>query len=396
MQDLNFWIKKLDPYFEELDEIPLFRGESFSFEDFSKSLQKELNLPQLSLSCKTIGWQSREEIKTILGEKVTQICLTFTPLMGNCYLIINSNDIKELTSTLLSQDKKNNFSSIALEEGFFRFLTLVTLDQLKNTPTFKGLSAKIVEKAELKSSEAYCLDISIGTNGNSAEHAFIAITSDFRKSWNNFFFSKKSIILNKIRKNIEVPVQITAGHTFLSETELSTLQEGDFVVLDRCFFDPETDANKVLFTLDNTPIFLAKILKNKIHILDYASYYEENEYMEQNPNKYKTPSKEIPENLEENENPQDLLEENPPMEMDLPPISEEASPYKEVPIKITVEIAKLSISLEKLMELQPGNFLKLPISPEMPVNLTVNGKKIGTAEITKLGETFGIRILQIG
>ena len=396
MQNLNFWIKKLDPYFEELDEIPLFRGESFSFEDLSNTLKKELHLENLSLSCKVIGWQKQQDIKTMLGNRLNQLCLSFTPLMGNVYLLINSNDVKNLTSTLLSTNRKNNFSSIALEEGFFRFLTLFTLDHLKSSETFQGLSAKIVENAEIKSLEAFFLDIAIETNDNAPVHAFIAITSDFRKSWNEFFISKSSIILNKVKKNIEVPIQIVAGHTFLSKKEWETVKEGDFIILDRCFLDPASDSNKVLFTLNDNPIFLAKILRNKVHILDYASYYEENEYMEQKPNKKIETSEHIPGNLEENENPQDFLDEKPSFEIDANLLSDEPTSFKDLPIKLTVELAKLSISLEKLTELQPGNFLKLPITPESPVNITVNGKKIGTAEIIKLGETFGIRILQIG
>jgi flagellar motor switch protein FliN len=396
MENLNFWVKKLDPYFEELDEIPLFRGESFSFEDLANSIKKELNLENLSLSCNVTGWQKQEDFNKILGDNITQLCLTFTPLMGNVYLLMNRDDVKSLTSSLLSRADKNNFSSIVLEEGFYRFLTLFTLDHLKKTATFQGLSPKIVENAEMKSNEAFCLDIIIETKADTAVHALIAITADFRKYWNDFFSSKKSIILSKVKNNVEVPIQIVAGHTFLTKNEWESVSEGDFIVLDRCYIDQDSDTNKVMFTLNENPIFLAKILKNKIHILDYASYHEEDEYMEQKSNKYIDPSENIEENAEEREDPQALLDEEPSSETNVTILSEEISPMKDIPFKLTVEVAKISISLEKLLELQPGNFLKLPVSPENPVNLTVNGKKIGTAEITKLGETFGIRILQIG
>jgi flagellar motor switch protein FliN/FliY len=78
------------------------------------------------------------------------------------------------------------------------------------------------------------------------------------------------------------------------------------------------------------------------------------------------------------------------------PIKEESSPLKNVPLKVTVELAKISLTLEKLTNLQPGNFLELPTSLENPVNLTVNGKKIGKGELISLGETLGIKILEMG
>lgn len=396
MQNLNFWVKKLDPYFEELDEVPLFRGESFSFDDLSNALKKELNLPDFSLTSKFIGLQKLEEIKKIMGDGLTQLCLSFTPLMGNVYLLLKSDDVSKLTSSMLSKGDSNNFSSIVLEQGFFRFLTLFTLDHLKRSPTFKGLSAKIVEEVEIKSPHAYFLDIAIQIKAGLSIPALIAITPDFRQSWNDFFFSKKSIILSKVKSAVEVPIEIVAGHTFLTQNQWLTAQEGDFIVLDRSYIDPISDSNKVVITLNENPIFLANIENNKIGILEYASYQEENEFMEQKPNKTTDLSIDPPEDIEQSENQEALSEENLSLKSEAVPLSEQTSFLKDIPLKLTVEVAKISISLEKLLQLQPGNFLNLPVSLENPVNLTVNGKKIATAELTKIGDTFGVRILQIG
>ncbi|HEV7737332.1 MAG TPA: FliM/FliN family flagellar motor switch protein, partial [Chlamydiales bacterium] len=69
---------------------------------------------------------------------------------------------------------------------------------------------------------------------------------------------------------------------------------------------------------------------------------------------------------------------------------------KELPMNVTVELARLRITLEKLIQLVPGNMIELPIQPDQPVHLTVNGQVIGKAELVQLGETLGIRILEIG
>ena len=76
-------------------------------------------------------------------------------------------------------------------------------------------------------------------------------------------------------------------------------------------------------------------------------------------------------------------------------LEEQSMELKDIPIKLTVEIAKISMTLEKLLNLQPGNCLELPLAVDAPVNLTVNGKKIGTAELTSIGDMFGVRILKL-
>jgi flagellar motor switch protein FliN/FliY len=131
----------------------------------------------------------------------------------------------------------------------------------------------------------------------------------------------------------------------------------------------------VEISLLNTPIFQAKIKKNKIHILDYANYYEEKKIME--------------EKIEETTEEEEKIEE-------VSPVEEGAISIKDTPLKVTVELAKISMTLEKLTSLQTGNFLELSTSLEGPINLTVNGKKIGKGELISLGETLGVKILEIG
>ena len=68
----------------------------------------------------------------------------------------------------------------------------------------------------------------------------------------------------------------------------------------------------------------------------------------------------------------------------------------DIPITITCELAQMETSVQKLLELAPGNMLDLSISSDSAVLLVVNGKIIGKGEIIKIGETLGVRILEIG
>jgi flagellar motor switch protein FliN len=64
-----------------------------------------------------------------------------------------------------------------------------------------------------------------------------------------------------------------------------------------------------------------------------------------------------------------------------------------VPLTLVVEIGRLQMPLDKLLQLQPGNVLELPIHPEEGVYLVLNGKKVAKGELIKLGELLGVKIL---
>lgn len=69
---------------------------------------------------------------------------------------------------------------------------------------------------------------------------------------------------------------------------------------------------------------------------------------------------------------------------------------EELSLTIVVEVGRIQVSVQKLMELQPGNVLDLSVYPENGVDLIVNGRCVGKGELLKVGETLGVRVLDIG
>ena len=115
---------------------------------------------------------------------------------------------------------------------------------------------------------------------------------------------------------------------------------------------------------------------------------------------------------EDEENPEETfdaeespLEENNEIDTDEDPLwsssenaeklDEEIIATHEIPLTLIVEVARLRINLDKLLHLAPGNVLELSIKPEQGVDLTIGGKKVAKAELIKLGEMLGVKILQI-
>ena len=81
---------------------------------------------------------------------------------------------------------------------------------------------------------------------------------------------------------------------------------------------------------------------------------------------------------------------NPLSEKPLEKISPE-----ELALTLIVEAGSIQLPYDRLLNLKAGTVLDIGLSPEQGVNLIVNGQCIGKGELVKIGETVGVRILQI-
>ncbi len=69
---------------------------------------------------------------------------------------------------------------------------------------------------------------------------------------------------------------------------------------------------------------------------------------------------------------------------------------KHLPITLCVEVARLKMSLDKVLALQPGNILELHVLPEQGVTLTASGKAVARGELVQLGNVLGVKITELG
>lgn len=66
----------------------------------------------------------------------------------------------------------------------------------------------------------------------------------------------------------------------------------------------------------------------------------------------------------------------------------------DIPIKIQIEVSRFEVSLEELGRMEPGYKLPIEINPRI-VHLTTSGKVIGKGEIIEIGDTIGVKILEL-
>lgn len=67
----------------------------------------------------------------------------------------------------------------------------------------------------------------------------------------------------------------------------------------------------------------------------------------------------------------------------------------DIPLEISVQTGKMSVSLAELYAMREGNTLPLGRTPEEGVDLMVGGKCVAKGELIKLGDKLGVRIIEI-
>lgn len=65
----------------------------------------------------------------------------------------------------------------------------------------------------------------------------------------------------------------------------------------------------------------------------------------------------------------------------------------EVPLIVTVGSRRISV--ESVLNLTAGSIVELNKSSDEPLEILINNKQVGTGESIKVGENFGIRLLEV-
>ncbi len=398
------WIKEIHLALIEAKQIPLHGfSPAFPWEEFSQNIASLFQISELKISPRTPQFLRGQDVLAGLGAGFISIALEMTPLSGQAFWIMGKEDIAKLTALALASTPGKGFSSPQFQEGFYYFLATQTLAVVNELKAFGDLSPKIGKASSLAQEESLCIDVEIQHPKQTLWGRLVCPTTFHREFTTHFSTQEPAPLTSALAKQIDVPLSLQIGHTVLSFAEWKSVSVGDFILLDRCTFDPTSHKGTATVTLEHIPLLRARIKENSLKIVDYAFYREEKKPMSS-----KTPDEEE-ENLEETfdaEEPAPLEEASEEISIEEEPlwsssqnvekIDEKMIATSEIPLTVTVEVARLRIPLDKLLQLSPGNVLELPIRPEQGVDLTIEGKKVAKAELIKLGEMLGVKILQIG
>ncbi len=362
---MDAWIKTVEDAISLANLIPLWGAPPvFPFETFSEKLAAVLHVSKVSVDIEKTEWKKPTEFLTGLGQKPSLTVLEFSGLTPPFFWAMAKEDVAKLSSLTLAKTQEKGFTHPDFQEGYLQFVFLEVLGLIEDLGCFSPLCLHIGKEAPLPEENALCYDVKITLQRSVLRSRLICPASQIQNVRGHFSQNKPSLKDSPLAKNAILPVRLEVGSTSLKWQQWESIKTGDLLVLDRCSFDPEQDKGNVTLTLGKVPLFRGRIKDHQIKLLDYAFYYEET--MESEGETQEKPEASV----------------------------EEILSSEEIPLTLTVEVGKLTLSVEKLLEMRPGNLLELDIHPEHGVFLTVEGKRVARGELVKVGELLGVRILE--
>lgn len=426
------WIREIKPELRALDEIPLTgSAPPFPWKELASHLAKTFQLQHVELIPKEIRWLSQSELFDNLGDQPAVLAFAIPSLNGEAYWVMPEQEMVILESLILTKDSHPlNFQDRSLSESFYRFVGLEILYQISQLQFDRSLVPVLTSHRQLPRQEALCLDIAVVIEQQFLWGRLI-ISPELRRSWvEHFAQSGPSPLTKELAKKIDITLHIEIGHIQLAFQDWLQVALGDVILLDHCSLDKDTLEGRVMLTLHNHPAFRGKLKDGTIKILEFPLYHEvESPMANQSNDDFPNFPPEDDENEIEGEDlgtdeeltlgdtdldaddeltedfeeiSEEKLEESPAATQAAAPseMKTTASPApiqpNQIPLKLTIEVGHIQMTIEKLLELEPGNLLELSVRPEEGVDLVINGKVVGKGELVRIGDVLGIRVLELG
>jgi flagellar motor switch protein FliN/FliY len=399
MNDISYeWVNLIEKALLNIHKLPSLEEHfPFPWEEASDLLKKTLNVSQFELSCIQSGWKEANKFLEIMGDLPSIVCVELPPIEGYVYFVLPQSDLIELTSYMLltNEDREGLYNS-KLRQGFYHFILLKILNALGQLSIFKNISFRLLPSCYLPQEKCFFLDIQCSLPSRIVQGRILC-TQSFLSSVKSYLPFKKKTLLSFDEKHVmDLTLSAEIGYTTLTSQEWNHLKEGDFVLLDRCSFTPSEGKGSMTAYLGPTPLFMARLKPEGFKVLDYAFYeevYPQHDHLElthesADMHQIETQPKEEAAYAEDAIDEQ-LNQMNNTSEV----ISEQAEP--ETTYLLRAEIGRFTMSLAQLLKVANGSTLDLPLKPENGVDVVLNGKCVAKAELLHMGETSGLRILEL-
>jgi flagellar motor switch protein FliN/FliY len=357
-----YWIKEIQNTLIDARVIPLSGFiPDFPWEALGEKMASLLQIPGLKIIPRKTQFLQESELLGGMGASPLPVTLELTPLSIPAFWVMGREDIAKFAHlALLPSNSSKGFSTPQFQEGFYYYLTTLAAGIIDELRAWDTLEIKIGKPAVLPKEESLCIDVEIQHPKQTLWGRLICPSSLHLALKTHFSRETAPTLSSSFAKQLEVTLRLELGTTSLDLSEWEKVRVGDCILLDRCTYDPKTRKGTAQVVLEDEK--------------------ENPETEEFSPSEFEEEAKEEQNHLWSAQNTD----------------VEKMISAKEIPLMLTVEVARLRISLDKLLQLSPGNVLELPVKPEQGVDILANGKKIAKAELVKLGEALAVKILQIG
>jgi len=359
------WIEKISKNIQELSRVPFFgSAPTLDWEALSASLASKLGLSSFSLRPGKQQWKDKDEIKKGMARS-SIVCCSLSPLENPICWMMAKSDRDKLLGLIAGSKAKKIFASTPLQDGFYRFILLEVLENLQNLDPLKQMTLQLESESQIPSStSAFCIDVEISVEDYSCWGRLV-LTENFQKNWvQHFSVFPPEYKTTPLTERLELFLGVQIGALDMRAKEWKKIKPGDFLLPEMTYDPKEENLSAATLVLGSTPLFQVRIQQNQIQLIDYAFTIEET--MNQ---------KKLAQKISDDPETQQKI--------------------KDIPLHVTVELARLEITLDALMHLSSGSTLDLPLHADQKIALTIQGQKVAQAELVRLGTTLGLRILEI-
>ncbi|MCB1108249.1 MAG: type III secretion system cytoplasmic ring protein SctQ [Chlamydiia bacterium] len=361
------WTKPLESL------IPMWgNAPAFPWKDAGQLLGQLLK-SEVKLNAGIGEWKEGSALVAGLGENPTAISLELSPLKEPLFLVMPKSDVEKLTTSLMGE-RGPGLKDPSISTAFFQYALLEMLSQMADLRPLGDLVPQLADHT-FEPGRGYALDVAIEREGQTLWLRLIC-PEDFHKAFKTHFANQKIDLFNHpMADKVQVALTFEIGETTLSAAKWKSVGLGDFVILDRCSYDPNTAKGSMIVSCAGGPLFQARAKEGELKILDYAYTFEETAMND------------------DEEDLMDIEEESPP-----PTHTEHQDLISadNVPLQIIVEVGRVHMPLSKVLGLKPGNVLDLSMRPEEGVTLTVSGKAIAKGQLLAVGDVLGVKITDVG
>lgn len=396
------WLRQLPKEVLTLNQAPLFGyPPEYDLSLMAKELSQALGA-QIDISDSTIDTRDLSHLKEGFHENTLLLPFKIAPLRGVAFILVPQEALHSLIKKELPVDFHKAIDK-ELVSAYQDFTIAHAIQAFQKSFPDKTLIPQFAQESTLPEESMLSKEISLKIEGVRFP-ARLLITQELLKSWKEKFQKRAQPagVLNELYVNIH----LEAGRVSLTREEFKSLEVGDYLVLDSCQLTPGENKGRVLLTLEKRPIFRAKIKDGQLKILEYPFLYEDRtpmakdsqhdeELEDDQTDEYIEEEEE--EEIEEGEvdSPENASTPNAQSQKIAPPSAQAPIKTEEIPLDIVVEVGKFKITVQKLSELKPGQVLDLGFNPDDGVDLVLNGHLVAKGELLKVGDTLGVRILDI-
>ena len=407
-------LKSLSPTLFALDRKPLIPDDySFPIESLSALLSKHFS-KEVSITLDRQEWLASDDLqKEKNSNHLRSLGCSVFGITSPLTILFPEDAMVTLLADFLNSDVPHILlQPPAFVKTFEAFIFAHIAASIKECCSSEKMELRLIEEGEDMSHDGYFTYRYTMRIGKVATTVILALSPSFLDQLHTLPQSKEKTPKQWLSTLPVFPICIEAARAHVPLSLLKKLRPGDILFVDFPFFIPGSERARVILTYRGSPLFRAKVKNGVIKLLEMANNQQafqpisallstQKEEPSMNPLNARSSTPPRKENLgptlespEENFSDVETVSES---QTSVQESQQEHISINELPLLVIVQLKELSMTLEQLQSLQPGNLLDLDIHPEHAiVQLSVQGHIIGEGDLIRIGDKIGVQVRTMG